>query len=103
MSRTASNFAYVSREFTLTAPKFREYHHTGLYAVPGQAVTIEVLGDLPKKTWTVYIGFHFDNNVGHSSWVRWPTVYTSRDLVRNTTFSCGFGGLIVLESPSEST
>jgi hypothetical protein len=47
----------------------------------------------------VSIGFHYDNNVDHDSWVRWPTVYTRRELTKKTTtFSCGFGGLIVLES-----
>ncbi len=87
------------REFTFTAPKFREFHHTGLYAVPGKAVTIEVLSALPSFTWTVSIGFHYDNNVDHDSWVRWPTVYTRREITQlTTTFSCGFGGLIVLES-----
>lgn len=67
--------------------------------MPGEAVSIEVLGAMPNKTWSVSIGFHYDYNGGHSSWVRWPKVINRRDLTRNTTFSCGFGGLIVLESP----
>ncbi len=32
--------------------------------------------------------------------MRWPTVYTSKTLLKNNTFSNGFGGLIVLENPS---
>jgi len=78
VNTTATNFAYVQRDFSFTAKGFTEYHHTGLYAVPGQKITVEVTSALPNSSWTVYIGFHFDNDYDHSSWVRWPTVYTYR-------------------------
>jgi hypothetical protein len=69
-------------------------------SMAGQTVTIEVLSAFPNSKWSVSIGFHTDNNINHKSWVRWPTVFNRRDLVRNTTFSCGFGGLIYLRNPS---
>lgn len=71
---------------------------TGLYAAPGEAVTIQVLsGDV--RGWAVRIGAHTDSIQRHDRWKRWPRITRRLDLDGATsTVASPFGGLLYVEA-----
>ncbi len=73
---------------------------TGLYAAPGEAITLTVPGDWAGQGLQLQIGSHADTLWHLASWPRHPEV-VRRDPVDapTTTAASGFGGLIYLTVP----
>ncbi len=87
-------------ERTLTVPAGRRgWISTGLYAPPGETVTVLAAPDLPPG-WRLRIGCHADALWSQEQWKRWPEVSRSWPLCpgRNR-FASPFGGLLYLEAP----
>ncbi len=76
------------------------WHSTGLYAAPGEAITIEVPAEAAGKGLHVRIGAHSDSLWHHSSWHRVPEVCRSFPLnAPSTKAANAFGGPIYIEVP----
>ncbi len=49
--KVSMSYRFVEKTFTFTSSvDFDEYHHTGYYAIPGQPISVEVVGALPKSS-----------------------------------------------------
>jgi hypothetical protein len=95
-----------SRSYTINATNASsQWLSTGLYAAPGDVVTLTVPADLVDAGWSWKIGSHDDNNSGVSVYRRMPTGI-SRDVPINatTTIHTGsvYGGMIYLVKPATS-
>ncbi len=73
---------------------------TGLYAAPGEAVTVRVPAALAGAGWRVRIGAHTDRLWHLDSWKRFPEISRSFAITAAETRGGNpFGGLIYLEAP----
>lgn len=74
---------------------------TGLYAPPGQVVTLTVPSSLVNKNLMLQIGNHVDVNYDwHNEWVRFPDIFCSVPVNgRVTVAASAFGGLISIGIP----
>lgn len=76
----------------------RDWHSTGLYAAPGEVVTVTVPEADAGKGLRVRIGAHSDRLWGLSTWQRAPEVCTETLLAAPVTRIAGaFGGLIYID------
>ena len=80
------------------------WHSTGLYAAPGELVTVRVPAMLASVGWRVRIGAHTDRLWQLDSWKRFPEISRSFPITAAETSAANpFGGLIYLEVPKAST
>lgn len=77
------------------------WHGTGLYAPPGELITVRVPAAAAGKGLAVRIGVHTDRLWGLPSWTRFPEVSFSQALATTETkVANAFGGLIYVEVPA---
>jgi hypothetical protein len=104
-SASASNFPgpvpadapRVSRTLSLDA-SIEQWHSTGLYAAPGQVVTVTSNDDLTGMT--LRIGCHTDTLWHLAEWKRSPSIYRTFTLDKTGgKAASSFGGLIYIEIP----
>jgi hypothetical protein len=78
----------------------RDWHSTGLYAAPGEVITVTVPANAAKKKLRVRIGAHKDELWHLDSWKRFPEI--TRSFVIDapvTKAACAFGGLVYIDVP----
>lgn len=81
-------------------------HSTGLYAAPGETITLEIPEQLKGKL-NVQIGCHSDNldqwSAAHEDWRRMPCIVRVDPLNKKTTRTASaFGGLIYLTCSTDT-
>lgn len=78
-----------------------EWHGTGLYAAPGQVVTIKVSANAAGKGLGVRVGPHTDELWGLPKWDRYPAISRRWSLdAPTTTLASPFGGTVLIDVPS---
>ncbi len=79
------------------------WHSTGLYAAPGELITVTFPPTLVGKGFYVRIGTHTDRNYHHEKWLRHPelSLQYALDKTQVEVFN-PFGGLIYIEAPENS-
>ena len=79
-----------------------ERHSTGLYAAPGQQVTITVPTSAAGQGLKIRLNNHTDDISGQSTWSRVPSGISRTFSIDNTTTTVAgaFGGHIYLEAPA---
>jgi hypothetical protein len=76
------------------------WHSLGLYAAPGERITVEIPADSARSRLSVRIGAHTDTLWDHETWRRAPEISRSFALDSpKTQIASAFGGLIYLEVP----
>ncbi len=76
------------------------WHSTGLYAAPGEVITVEVPASAAGKGLHVRIGAHSDTLWHHGAWHRVPDICRRFPLNATSTKAANaFGGLIYIEVP----
>lgn len=91
------------RREVATNPDRRGWQGTGLYAPPGEIVTITLPADAPKKGLRVRIGCHTDTLWHHDAWRRFPDIAREFQLTPGVNrVASAFGGLIYLETPARA-
>lgn len=89
----------VSRQVSLDTA-VPAWHSLGLYAAPGETVTVTLPAAAVGKGLSVRIGSHTDKLWGLDSWKRFPEISRSWKLgSAETTVASPFGGLVYLEVP----
>lgn len=84
-------------------PHVPGWHSTGLYAAPGEVVTVSMPASFANAGWKIRIGAHSDTLWHLDSWKRFPDV--SRSYVvkaAETKVASAFGGLLFIETPKAS-
>ncbi len=77
---------------------------TGLYAAPGELVTVTVPTELAKASLAVRIGCHTDELWGNDQWFRAPAVTREFPVTSATTQAANaFGGLVYIVVPESKT
>jgi len=78
------------------------WHSTGLYAAPGETVTVTIPPDAADKRLRLRIGPHTDHTYQLANWHRAPEISRSFALDRaQTRVANAFGGLIYVEVPQK--
>ncbi|MEZ0230939.1 MAG: M60 family metallopeptidase, partial [Planctomycetota bacterium] len=86
-------------ETVLLDASARGWLSTGLYAAPGEKVTVTLPADWVGKGLKLRIGAHTDELWGHEKWTRSPAVSRSFALGEaTTTVASAFGGLVYVEA-----
>lgn len=81
-------------------PKIPGWHSTGLYAAPGEVVTVRVPASSANAGWKIRIGAHSDTLWHLDSWKRFPDVSRSYAVKAvETQVASAFGGLLFVETP----
>jgi hypothetical protein len=81
-------------------PRYPEWHSTGLYAAPGEAITVRVPEDAVDKGFRVRIGCHKDRL--RDARRRERVITTSERLTAATATTANqFGGLIYIDVPRD--
>ena len=81
-----------------------EWHGVGLYAAPGDVITITLPASAAGKGLAVRIGAHTDRLWHLDHWERFPDISLSRPLQTVTTrVASPFGGTIYIEVPDRCT
>ena len=76
------------------------WHSTGLYAAPGELITVTVPKDVTEKGLYVRIGAHNDRLWRKNSWARAPEICRRFALAQTETKAANaFGGLVYIEAP----
>lgn len=76
------------------------WHSLGLYAAPGEVITVTVPASAADQHLGVRIGPHTDHLWRLATWSRWPNVSRQTELKQTQTlFASPFGGLIYLTVP----
>ena len=77
-----------------------DWHSTGLYAAPGESITVRAPAGMPGKGYRVRIGAHKDRVWHKDSWKRFPEISWSEKIISaEQRFANPFGGLIYMEAP----
>ncbi|NQT38206.1 MAG: hypothetical protein HQ581_11990 [Planctomycetes bacterium] len=85
-------------------PGSRYWHSTGLYAAPGELITVTVPETVVDKELSIRIGCHADRLWRHDSWRRPPEICTGASITAVKTLAANaFGGLIYIETPRDLT
>ena len=80
------------------------WHSTGLYAAPGEKITVVVPAAAAGKGLSVRLGCHTDGIWQRPDWWRFPAITRSFALqAEQTTAAAAFGGLVYLQVPSGCT
>jgi hypothetical protein len=83
-------------------PTIPGWHSTGLYAAPGEKITVTLPAALAGKGFSLRIGCHTDTLYHLESWSRAPEISRSVRLKEAATETASaFGGLVYLEVPSK--
>jgi len=83
-------------------PKIPAWHSTGLYADPGEPITVTIPGEVAGQGLQVRIGAHTDTLYHLPKWERAPDIsriLPLREAV--TTLASAFGGLIYIDLPKD--
>ncbi len=81
--------------------KVPNWHSTGLYAAPGEVITVNIPSEAIGNKLRVRIGAHQDRLWHLDSWRRFPEIAHSWPLTRaQTQVANAFGGLVYIEVPS---
>lgn len=81
-------------------PRVPGWHSTGLYAAPGEVVTVRVPASSANAGWKIRIGAHSDRLWHLDSWKRFPDVSRSYAVkTAETQVASAFGGLLFVEAP----
>jgi hypothetical protein len=87
----------VKREFTLPLNMPR-WQSTGLYAAPGDRVTVEVNAEDAARGLSIVIGAHRDRIFAREKWPRFPLISRSFTITETkTVIANAFGGLIYID------
>jgi len=79
-----------------------DWHSTGLYAAPGEVVTVTVPASAADKGLRVRIGAHSDRLWHLEAWMRAPDICLSRPLAEPVTrLASAFGGLVYVDVPRD--
>jgi Peptidase M60, enhancin and enhancin-like/N-terminal domain of M60-like peptidases len=82
--------------------RVRDWHSTGLYAAPGEVITVTIPASAAKKKLRVRIGAHKDELWHLDSWKRFPEITREFSLDAPVTrAACAFGGLIYIDVPKD--
>ena len=77
----------------------KDMHSTGLYAAPGEIITVTVPAKAAKAGLSIRIGVHRDTLWGKKSWKRAPEICRVFDITSEVTKAANaFGGPIYIES-----
>jgi hypothetical protein len=91
----------ASVDVDLSVPRL---HSTGLYAPPGEVITVTLKGDDEDDGLSVRIGSQADRiwtNANDDMWKRWPNLILERRLVAGeNTVASPHGGLIYIDVPA---
>lgn len=80
------------------------WHGTGLYAAPGELITVELPASATKAGLGVRIGAHSDRLWGKDTWRRCPDICRRFSLeVPRTRAANAFGGLVYIDVPKNAT
>ena len=80
--------------------KVPAWHSTGLYAAPGELITVEVPESAAGKQLSVRIGAHTDTLWGLDEWERFPEITRSYEIDKPLTKAGNaFGGAIYIDVP----
>lgn len=88
---------------TRTVPvdtRVTQWHSTGLYAAPGEVLTVKLPAAAAGRGLRLRIGCHTDNLTGSDSWSRVPEITRTFELCAVETQAVNaFGGLVYVEVP----
>lgn len=84
------------------------WHSLGLYAAPGDVITVSIPSEETKRNLRVRIGAHQDplwiNSTAANAWARWPQISYSRWLATpDTQIANAHGGVVYIDVPSGQT
>ena len=89
----------VKREFTF-ALNMPRWQSTGLYAAPGERVTVHVTAQDAKLGLSVVVGAHSDRIFARDKWPRFPVISRTFKITEpRTEVANAFGGLIYINIP----
>ncbi len=81
-------------------PHKHRWHSTGLYAAPGELITVTVPSAVAAAGLHVRVGAHSDANWNRTEWTRMPEIGRRFPISSTTTLAANaFGGLIYVEVP----
>ncbi|MEM9367469.1 MAG: M60 family metallopeptidase [Planctomycetota bacterium] len=91
----------ISIDLSVAEP-LKEWHSIGLYAAPGQAVTIRTSSNAPRSGLAVRIGSHTDDLTPRKAWNRVPFGISRSFPIQETGFdiASAFGGMLYVEVPA---
>lgn len=90
----------ISRTIAIDT-KRPDWHGTGLYAAPGEPITVEIPDVAAGKEIAVQIGSHTDRLWEHPAWRRAPQIVHRVTLTESKTqVASAFGGLVYLVVPN---
>lgn len=97
--KTAARFGAVTVNVDT---KVRDWHSTGLYAAPGEVITVTLPATAAKQKLKVRIGAHKDELWHLDSWKRFPEITREFPLDAPVTKAAGaFGGLVYIVVPKD--
>ena len=100
--RVPPNAPRVTQEVKIT-PEIPGWTSTGLYAAPGEMISVTIPAAEAEKGFAVRIGCHSDTLYHLDEWKRAPDITKSVALVTaETRTACAFGGLIYIEVPGRA-
>ena len=80
-----------------------QWHSTGLYAAPGEAIRVTLPPEAVDKGFSVRIGCHTDALWHHDKWPRTPEICRHEALSAAQTMAANpFGGLIYIDVPDKA-
>ena len=89
----------ISRQFDfpLNLPRWES---TGLYAAPGEKITVHVSPADANRGLNIVIGAQTDSCFKHNKWIRFPKISRRFEITQPTTIAANaFGGLVYIEIP----
>lgn len=91
----------VKRTVTVDT-KVPGWHGTGLYAAPGERLTVRIPETAAGRGLHARVGCHTDHLWHHASWSRVPSIVRRWPLAKaSTVVANAFGGLLYIEVPSK--
>jgi hypothetical protein len=80
--------------------KIPRWHSTGLYAAPGELITVSIPASASDAKLRLRIGCHSDGLWGNDHWSRPPEITRTFAITGTVTRgACAFGGLVYIEVP----
>lgn len=93
----------ASRTLTIDT-RVPEWHSTGLYAAPGETITVTLPLSAVGKGFGLRIGAHKDTLWNLDNWTRFPEITTEKKVkTAQMTMANAFGGTIYIVVPDNST
>jgi hypothetical protein len=86
-------------EFPLNLPRWQS---TGLYAAPGEKITVQVSPQDAKRGLSIVIGAHRDGIFSRDKWSRFPIISRTFKITEpHTVAANAFGGLVYIDIPRD--